>query len=119
MLLTDKIIYKKNLDFKHNNRVYIIDFSYTLEVHNYDAENALISLHILCRGDLISSKNYYLFEFDELKIPHKLTAKEWIESLIFHHDPSLKRENKSFNNSPDLTDKIIEFLTRDFKFKSF
>ena len=119
MLLTDKIIYKKNLYFEHNNRKYSIDFHYTLEVHNYDAESALISLHILCRGDLISSKNYYLFEFEELKIPHELTAKEWIENLIFHHDPSLKRENKSFNNSLDLTDKIIELLTRAFKFKSF
>ena len=109
MILTDKvtITLKHFLDFSFKNTRCKINFLYSLDVHNYNEESALISLKTRIRGDRVSSSEYFILEFDEFKIPHKLTVKQWISNLIFHYDPALKPEKMLFDYDEEVNKKRI------------
>lgn len=119
MILVDRINYNKKINISLENKKYLIKFNYNLYVHNYDSESALISMDISWSADIISSGTCHLYEFDEFLIPHELTAKEWIDSLIINHKDFLKPENKVFSSSEDVNNKIIDFISKELKLKSF
>ena len=121
MILTDKvtITLKHLLDFSFQNRRYKINFLYSLDVHNYDEESALISLKTKISSHSISNQEYSILEFDEFKIPHELTVKQWISNLVFKYDSALKPENMKFEYNEELNNKIIDLLTKEFKLRNF
>ena len=121
MILTDKvtITLKHFLDFSFKDKGYRINILYLLDVHNYNDESALISLKTKISSDSTPNREYFVLEFDEFKIPHELTVKQWISNLIFHHDPALKPEKMVFEYNEELNKKIINLLTKEFKIKNF
>lgn len=121
MILTDKVTItaKHYLDFLFNDRRYAIHIHYFLDVHNYDEESALISLKTKISSNSISNQEYSILEFDEFKIPHELTVKQWIYNLVFKYDSALKPENMKFEYNEELNKKIIDLITKEFKIRNF
>jgi hypothetical protein len=83
MLLHDNINIRidfDNLNFP-NYRQGLKFIIFQLTVLNYDSEKALVNLSYQLQGQ--SSVDIY--EFEEFKIQHELTAKKWIALMCYHH----------------------------------
>ena len=79
------------------NIAHLKKFYYTLNVHNYNKELALISL---VRSSFINcdESDLTIIEYEELKIPHDLTAKDWIRKLALEKDVVFKAEKEEFGD---------------------
>ena len=112
MLLCDTIEYDINTycqEMQYNLR-------YNLVVHNYDEKKALISLerfHI--RPNLLVIDSTIFMKFEELEIPHQLTAKEWIENLAVKNDPLFINQNITKKSLIALKEKLkLKLTIKDF-----
>lgn len=113
MLLCDKIEY----DIKTVDKGLTFNVRYCLTVHNFNKKKALISLKRLrlrLRTNELVIDEENIIKFEELKIPNKLTAKDWIEKLFIKHDPLLIKD--SYNE--DLI-KLTKILKIKFKIMEF
>lgn len=95
MLLSDEITL--TLD-RSNHSDKLRCFKYKLIIHNSNETEALISLVFkrnLCRY----KQDYSAIEYQQVKIPHELTAKEWITTMVLKEDSLLNDidENKGLD----------------------
>jgi hypothetical protein len=103
MLLSDEITLTLDRTNRYSNLCF---FKYKLIIHNSNEKEALISL-IFNRKMSRYSEEYSAIEYQQAKIPHELTAKQWLVSMVLKEDVLFKdiEENKNFDN-----DERIEML---------
>jgi hypothetical protein len=102
MLLSDEIT--MTLDRRTN--IKLSEFKYRLIVHNYNKEEALISVVSEIKINRRTNENLIL-EYEQLKIPHKLKAKEWLIKIVLEKDDILKNAEK-YRFTDDEVKKIKE-----------
>ena len=85
MLLSDEI----TLTFDFRTFFSIEEFQYKMTVHNHDEKEALISVRLIHIQKGAEVYNIIL-EYEQLKIPHNLKAKEWLIKIIIEKDRVLK-----------------------------
>ena len=114
MLLTDEI----NLTFDNRTDFRIKELQYKMIVHNYSDTEALISIFFnSCLKD-DRRWDYIILENKQLKIPHDLTATEWLTTIILEKD-RLLNNYKGYNLDDNLLEeieKIYNQLILDLKF---
>ncbi len=101
MILSDKV----TLTFDKRTSYDLREYQYELVVYNYNDEEALISLFL--KLDFYGEKiKTTLIESEQLKIPHKLTAKQWMIKMILDNDESINNV-KNIKRKENIKEELI------------